>query len=102
MKIAIASEGKDESSQVSDVSGRAPYYLIFEDKKLVKAIKNPFTIGGGAGFSVAQMLINEGVELVISGNFGKNMQGMLDSKKIRTLVVTGKTVKEAVEEAMEE
>ncbi|MBD3313825.1 hypothetical protein GF345_05265 [Candidatus Woesearchaeota archaeon] len=99
MKIAVASEGKEETSNVSAVSGRAPYYLIFEDKKLVKEIKNPFTVGGGAGFSVAQMLINEEVDMVISGNIGGNMQEMLDSKKVKTKIVEGKTVKEAVEEA---
>ncbi len=70
MKIAIASEGKDESSQVSAVSGRAPYYLIFEDKKLIKTVENPFRFGGGAGFAVAQMLANEDVKLVVSGHFG--------------------------------
>ncbi|MBU0536283.1 MAG: hypothetical protein KKE20_04920 [Nanoarchaeota archaeon] len=102
MKIAVASEGKDESSQVSEVSGRAPYYLIFEGRKPVKTIKNPFTVGGGAGFSVAQMLINEGVELVISGNFGKNMQNMFDSKKVTSKVISGKIVKEAVEEVLKE
>jgi len=33
MRIAIASSGKDENAKVSKVSGRAPYYLIFEDGK---------------------------------------------------------------------
>ena len=98
MKVAIASEGEDKNAQVSAVSGRAPFYLIYEGKKLVKTIKNPFRMGGGgAGFGVAQMLANEGVELVISGKFGPNMQSMLDSKHVKTKIVTGKTVKEALE-----
>jgi len=42
VKTAIASNGKDEKAQVSEVSGRAPYFLIFEDGKLTKTIKNPF------------------------------------------------------------
>ena len=36
MKIAIASEGKDVDSEISSRGGRAPYYLIFEDKELVE------------------------------------------------------------------
>jgi len=76
MRIAIASDGKDENAKVSKVSGRAPYYLIFEDGKLTKAIKNPFRIGGGgAGFGVAEMLSDEKVEIVISGKFGTNEHG---------------------------
>ncbi|OYT32437.1 hypothetical protein DRJ22_03960 [Candidatus Woesearchaeota archaeon] len=98
MKTAVASTGKDENSEVSPVSGRAEYYLIFEDKKLVKTIKNPFAIGGGgAGPAVAQMLANENVELVISGHFGERMLETLKEKGIKIKTVTGKTVKQALE-----
>ena len=83
MRIAISSTGKDENSPISEASGRAPYYLIFEDGKLVKTIKNPFRMGGGgAGFGVAEMLADEGVDLVISGRIGPNMKGALESKGI--------------------
>jgi len=34
MKIVIASSGKNEDSTVSSISGRAPYFLIYENKKL--------------------------------------------------------------------
>ncbi len=99
MKIAIASTDKTEKSEVSPVSGRAPFYLIFENKKLVKVISNPFRIGGGgAGFSVAQMLVNEKVDLVIAGNFGPNMLSALESKGIKVKVVQGKTVEETLKE----
>ena len=47
MKIVVASQGKNQDSEVSLQSGRAPYYLIFEDDKLIKTIKNPFRLGGG-------------------------------------------------------
>jgi len=98
MKIAISSVGETEDSKISEVSGRAPYYLIFEDKKLVKAIKNPFKVGGGgAGFSVAQMLINEGVELVISGSIGNNMKTSLEEKDIKTQEAKDEIVKEVIE-----
>ena len=99
MKIAVASEGKDENAKVSQVGGRAPFYLIFEDKKLAKVIKNPFrTGGGGAGTGMAQLLANEGVKRVISGHFGPNMKMWLSEKKIEMIeVLEPVTVKEAVE-----
>jgi predicted Fe-Mo cluster-binding NifX family protein len=100
MRIAISSEGKEETSKISEVSGRAPYYLIYEDGKLVKTIKNPFAVGGGgAGTAVAEMLGDEGVDIVISGRFGEKMKNMLKSKEIKYKEVSGITVKEALAEA---
>ena len=97
MKIAIASDGEDENSQVSEISGRAPFYLVFEEGKLVKTIKNPFAKGGGgAGFSVAKMLENEKVDLVISGKFGPNVSNALTSANIKFKELTNKTVKQAL------
>ena len=99
MKIAVACEGKTENDMVSPVSGRAPFYLIFEDKKMIEVVPNPFRMGGGgAGVGVAQMLANKDVELVISGKFGPNVQVWLDSKGIKMKIVLDKTVKEAIEE----
>ena len=97
MKIAIASTGKDVESDVSPISGRSDYYLIFEDGKLVKTISNPFKIGGGgAGPSVVQMLANEGVNKIISGSFGSKMTGMMKEKGIEYEIVKEKKVKELV------
>ncbi len=91
MKIAIASEGKDENSKISERGGRAPYYLIFEDKKLIEIIKNPFVAGsGGAGFSVAYMLAEKRVNLVIAGKIGGNMISALKEKGIEFKESDGK------------
>lgn len=97
MKIAIASEGKDEDSEISQRGGRAPYYLIFEDKKLIEVIKNPFAMGsGGAGFSVAYMLSDKKIDLVIAGRFGKNMEFALKEKGIKIREESGKKIKEII------
>ena len=102
MKIAVATLEKDEKSEVSPVAGRAPFYLIFEGKKLIKALKNPFRFGGGgAGFGVAKMLANEGVNLVVCGKAGPNMQMALDQNGIKAKFVTGKTAKQVVEKVAE-
>ncbi len=91
MKIAIASEGKDENSEISLRGGRAPFYLIFENDKLIETIKNPFAVGGGgAGFSVAYMLSDKKIDLVICGRIGPNMQTALNEKKIKFKEKSGK------------
>jgi len=102
MKIAIAAGSKDPSGEVSPISGRAEYYLIFEQGKLVKTLANPFKIGGGgAGPSVVQMLHNEGVQKIISGKFGEKMIEAMEEKGIKHVVLTGKSVEEAAKEGEE-
>ena len=100
MKIAIASSGEQEDSLVSPVSGRAEYYLIYENDKLVKTIKNPFVVGGGAGYAVAGMLINEKVDVVVAGNVGANMKIALEEKNVTVINISEKSVKEALIEVL--
>lgn len=97
MKVAIASEGKKEDSEVSLRGGRAPYYLIFEDKKLIDTVKNPFAVGGGgAGWSVAKLLADKGVMLVIAGRVGPNMEFAFKEKGIKFKEIQGKKVNEVI------
>ena len=101
MKIAIASLGKKETDMISPVAGRAPFYLFFEDKKLVKVQKNPFLYGsGGAGFAVAKMLADENTEIVITGHLGPNMITALKEKNIKAMMARDMTVKQALEKAI--
>ncbi len=98
MKIAIASTGKSIDSEVNPVAGRTPYFLIFENKKLIETLKNPFAIGGGgAGFSVAKMLEDKNVGLVIAGHFGNNMLGALKEKNIKHKELPDKSINEVLE-----
>ena len=84
MKIAIASQGKDEESFLSEVTARAPYFLVFEGSNLVESIKNPFMIGGGAGYSVAHLMQEKGVDLLVSGGpFGNVIKASLEEKGIK-------------------
>ncbi|RLG12385.1 hypothetical protein DRN69_06880 [Candidatus Pacearchaeota archaeon] len=97
MKIAVASEEKTQEGKISQRGGRAPYYLIFENKKFIRAIKNPFAIGsGGAGWSVAYMLADEKVNLVIAGKIGPNMRFALKEKGIKFKEKDGKKVEEII------
>lgn len=85
MKIAIASLGKNQQSQISNQAARAPYYLIFNEKgELLETIKNPFSVGGGgAGFAAAKMLADKEINLVIANNFGQNMIGALEERGLK-------------------
>jgi predicted Fe-Mo cluster-binding NifX family protein len=75
MKVVISSDGKDLSSNVSEVFGRCPYFIIAEikDKKIVKfeAISNTVANQrGGAGISAARLVVEKGAKAVITHNLG--------------------------------
>jgi len=75
MKIAVSSIDKNIESNVSDVFGRCPYFIIAEinDKKIEKSeiIKNKnIDQMGGAGISTAQLMAEKDVNIVITGNVG--------------------------------
>lgn len=91
MKIAIASTDKDKNSQISERGGQASYYLIFNEQgELIKTIDNPFCVGGGgAGFSVAKMLADAGVNVFVAGAVGDNMRGALEQRGVKYVIKTG-------------
>lgn len=97
MKIAIATEEKDPQGAVSDRAGRATFYLIFDDqKKLLETIKNPFSIGGGgAGFSVAKMLADKQVAMVIAEKFGPKISDALEDRNVSSVSFSG-TIQDAL------
>lgn len=98
MKVAIASGEDSLDSKVSPVTGRAPFYLIFEDGELIESLENPHGLERGAGYKVSKMLEEEDVDMVISGRFGPVAESEFDSKGIKTKQVSKETtVKEAKE-----
>jgi len=75
MKIAISATGKDIESNVSDVFGRCPYFVIIEieDGKIkeTEAVKNEsIDQMSGAGISTAQLIADKNVNAVITGSVG--------------------------------
>jgi predicted Fe-Mo cluster-binding NifX family protein len=91
MRIAVASDGKDKGSGVSQVAGRSPHYLIFEEGgKLLETVKNPFAVGGGgAGWGVAKMLADRKVDVVAAGRFGPNMVQALEQRGMKHVECSG-------------
>ena len=97
MRQAIAADGKDEEAKVSDRAGRAPYYQIYEDGKLVETWKNPFSVGGGgAGWSVAYKLAEKDVQKVVAGRMGGNFTAALDGKSVAHEERPGERVKDVL------
>lgn len=100
MKIAIATE--DKKDQVSEVAGRAPYYLIFnESGNLLEEIPNSFMQeSGGAGVAVAEMLAGKEITVVVAGDFGRKMMDALEDRRISYYQEKG-SIKEVLEKIIQ-
>ncbi len=82
--IAVAAEGTEITSQISNVAARAPYFLFLDKQNnLLQAEANPFgNATGGAGPKSAVFLAEKKVNLIIAGQFGHKM---LDALKQHTI-----------------
>jgi predicted Fe-Mo cluster-binding NifX family protein len=74
VKIAITSEGDKLTSEVDPRFGRCLYFLIVDSEtESFEAVENPAVgAGGGAGVQASQVVLDKGVEAVVTGNVGPN------------------------------
>jgi predicted Fe-Mo cluster-binding NifX family protein len=100
MKVAIASTGKTLESEVSNVFGRCPYFIVAEVNKEIgdfEAFENvSINQMGGAGISAAQTIAEKGVTAVIAGNVGPRALDVFGQFSIDTYR-SGGTVKDALQ-----
>jgi predicted Fe-Mo cluster-binding NifX family protein len=103
MKIGVASSGKGGlDDMTSPVFGRCPAFTIVEaDGKEIKSsytVNNSFSGAmGGAGIQSAQILINEGIKVIIAGNYGPNASTVFGQAGVEMVSLQGGIpVKDAV------
>ena len=92
-KVAVSSTSENIESNVSDVFGRCPYFIIAEiptkgesaagekDQKIekIEVIKNENADQtGGAGISTSKLLVEQDVNVVITGNVGPRALDVLN------------------------
>jgi len=99
MKICISSSGQTLDSAVDPRFGRAQGFIIADSDSLeFEAVPNPaMTAGGGAGIKASQLIINKGVQAVLTGNVGPNAFASLNAADIPIYTGVGGTVREALE-----
>ena len=85
MKIALTCIGKEMNDNLDLRFGRCSYFLIFDSNKGVNhTLENKGqTSGGGAGIAAAQQIIDEEVEVVITGSMGPNAYNLMLSSGIK-------------------
>lgn len=101
MKIAITSTGLSLDSFVSEKFGRCSYFVLFETQtKAINSIVNSAeTLEHGAGPKAAQLIIQQNVELVLTGAVGGNAEEALKTGGVK--IVTGLKSNMRVSEAID-
>lgn len=100
MKIAVtASNNNGYESKVNKHFGRSPFFAIVDTEvEEIDLIKNSAAQArSGAGVQAAQLISDQGVEVLLSGSVGPKAYTALSSGNIKMYITKDKTVREAVE-----
>ncbi|HUV76127.1 MAG TPA: NifB/NifX family molybdenum-iron cluster-binding protein [Dehalococcoidales bacterium] len=100
MKIAISATGSTLDAEVDPRFGRCQCFVIANPETIeFEAIDNSSAMAaGGAGISAAQMIVDKGVEAVITGNCGPNAYQVLSAAGIKVISGVAGKVQDAIED----
>jgi len=103
MKIAVTAKGNNLDSEVDPRFGRCNYFILVDtDSMEFEAVSNQEAqTMGGAGVRAAQVVVDKGVEAVLTGNCGPNAFQTLKAAGIKVYAGAQGTVKNAVEQYIE-
>lgn len=99
MKICVTSQGEGMDSKVDPRFGRCAYFIVVDTETMEsESIMNGSAgAGGGAGVQAAQVVANQGAEVVITGNVGPKAFRALDAADVGIIAYVTGTVQEAVD-----
>ena len=100
MKIAVTAKGSDLDSNVDARFGRCRYFLVIDSDTLAyQAFENSNAqAGGGAGISSAQVMVDQDVACVLTGNCGPKAFRVLAEADIDVIVGCSGCVRDVVEQ----
>jgi|APSaa5957512622_1039677.scaffolds.fasta_scaffold29779_2 predicted Fe-Mo cluster-binding NifX family protein len=100
MKIAITATGMDLTSQMDQRLGRAPYFLMVDSKTFdFFALENTqnLHLPKGAGIQAGKTIVDNGAEVVITGNCGPKAFQVLDKAGIDIITGASGRIKDVIE-----
>jgi len=98
-KIAITATGPDLSANVDPRFGRAAFFLIFNhETQDFSAIENTqnLSLPQGAGIQAGKTIIDNKVDILITGNCGPKAFNVLQKAGIRVIVNAAGAVKDVI------
>jgi predicted Fe-Mo cluster-binding NifX family protein len=98
VKIIISSSGKELKSLLDPRFGRCPFYAVYDtDHKKWSFLPNPGALeGSGAGIKASQFLIEQQVDVLLTGDLGPNASRILNSAGIEVYSVSEIPIEEAL------
>lgn len=99
MKIAISAKGKDVDSKLDARFGRAVGFIVYDSDAgectFIDNFQN-LEASQGAGIQAAQSIVDQGVEVLITGHCGPKAFKVLKSAGIKIYLATEGTVRTAI------
>lgn len=94
MKIAISAIGETLESDIAEVFGRCPFFIIAEIEggviKKTEAVKNESdSQQSGVGMAAAKLVVERGAEVVIAKNVGPRALDILRQFKVEVFIGGG-------------
>ena len=85
MKIAITSEGMNVESLLDSRFGRCSAFAFYDtETQAITFMENPNkNVDEGAGPAAVSLVANQGVQRIISGEFGFKIKGLLNDLHIQ-------------------
>ncbi|GAA0063290.1 NifB/NifX family molybdenum-iron cluster-binding protein [Clostridium sp. CTA-1] len=85
MKIAISSTGETMENLLDMRFGRCEYFQIHDtESKEVKILENKGqNASGGAGIVASNQLVDEKIDVIITGNFGPNAFEIIEKAGVK-------------------
>ena len=91
MKIAVPAIGQEPGTSISKETGRAPFFLVFDEKgHFLEAIQNPARDqSGGISRTVVALLTTHDISLIVAEAIGDTMKQALTGQGIDFVIKTG-------------
>jgi predicted Fe-Mo cluster-binding NifX family protein len=98
LKICISSIQSKDDSVIDKRFGRCPFFAIYdsETKKFEFVENSGANESHGAGLKAAQIIVDKGVEVMITGQIGPNAMKALNSANVNLFEIMGNTIMEQV------
>ncbi|EPY2273917.1 NifB/NifX family molybdenum-iron cluster-binding protein [Clostridium sporogenes] len=99
MKIAISSTGKTMENLLDMRFGRCEYFQIHDsESKEVKILENEGqNASGGAGIVASNQLVDEKVDVIITGNLGPNAFEIIEKAGIKAYKCESVAINSAID-----
>ncbi len=98
MKIIFSSTGKNWEDNIDDKFGRAKGFVLYdEDNNKLSWLSNDENMDAehGAGIQAAQLVLNTGAEILITGRIGPKAREVLEKTNIKIYETVNVSIKQA-------